>query len=75
MPKYTNEKGMSIFRHNGYWYMGDMRPWPPVTNYRCVADCNKDEDVPPMVDFETNPNKGTDPAPSLRDEPCDKEEL
>ena len=75
VPKYTNENGLSIFRHNGYWYMGDLRPWPPVTNYRCVADCTKDEDVPPTVDFETNPKKGSDPAPSLRDEPCSKDEL
>ena len=32
VPKYTNENGMSIFRHNGYWYMGDLRPWPPVAS-------------------------------------------
>ena len=73
--KYANEKGITLFRHKGYWYVGDMKPWPPVTNYRCVADCDKDEDTPPTVAFETNPMKGKDPAPTLQAEPCEKDEL
>lgn len=68
--RYTNENGISVYRHNGYWYMGDMRPWPPVTTYRCVFECPKDEDFPPLVTFETNAKKGKDPAPILQAEPC-----
>eukprot|EP00937_MAST-01D_sp_MAST-1D-sp2_P000385 g385.t1 len=75
VPKYTNEHGLSIFRHNGYWYFGDLKPWPPVTHYRCVADCPKDEDAPhPSYDFETNPQKGKDPAPAIQAEACGSEE-
>ena len=65
---------MSIFRHNGYWYFGDLRNWPPTTTYRCVADCPKDEELPPTVAFETNAKKGKDPPPTLSSEPC-KDEL
>ena len=73
VEKWTNAKGMSMFRHNGYWYMGDLRPWPPVTYYRCVADCPKDEDLPPLVAFESNPKKGKDPAPTVQSGPCNDE--
>jgi hypothetical protein len=67
--------GMSIFRHNGCWYVGDMTNWPPVTNYRCGSGCPKDEDTPPEMTFETNAKKGKDPPPSLSHEPCSKQEL
>ena len=33
---FSNEKGTSFFRNKGFWYLGDLEPWPPVTYYRCV---------------------------------------
>ena len=71
--KYTNANKMSIYRHNGFWYIGDVSVWPPTTHYRCVSDCPKDEDLPTVdLTFETNLKKGRDPPPTLHRslEPC-----
>lgn len=24
-----------LFRHNGFWMIADVEPWPPVTHFRC----------------------------------------
>jgi hypothetical protein len=24
-----------LFRHNGFWMLADVEPWPPVTHFRC----------------------------------------
>jgi hypothetical protein len=70
IAKYTNKAGISIYRHNGYWYIGDVTNWPPTTHYRCVSDCEKDGETPPLVQFETNAKKAKDPAPVIQDTPC-----
>jgi hypothetical protein len=70
ISKYTNGQKISIYRHNGFWYMGDLTSWPPVTHYRCVADCPKDGEQPPLMTFETNPMKGKDPPPTVQTAPC-----
>lgn len=36
VPIYSNKNEMSFYRYNGFWYLGDLEPWPPVTHYRCV---------------------------------------
>lgn len=33
-PVYTNMNEMSFFRNNGFWYIGNLAPWPPETHYR-----------------------------------------
>jgi hypothetical protein len=47
---YTNSNDMSIFRNKGFWYVGNLAPWPPETHYRCVEveSCNFDIDTPPL---------------------------
>jgi hypothetical protein len=72
VSKYTNKvSGMSIYRNNGYWYVGDVNNWPPTTHYRCVSDCEKDGESPPLVQFETNAKKAKDPAPVIQASPCE----
>ena len=38
-----------MYRHSGYWYMGDLGPWPPETHYRCIKGCEHGLDVPPLT--------------------------
>lgn len=49
VPVYSNANDMSIFRNKGFWYVGDLAPWPPETAYRCVEQegCNYMMDTPP----------------------------
>ena len=36
-PVWTNGNDeLSIFRNKGFWYIGNLGPWPPETHYRCV---------------------------------------
>lgn len=46
---YSNENDMSFFRNRGFWYLGNLAPWPPETHYRCVEPegCSFNEDLPP----------------------------
>lgn len=44
-PVWMNEEGMGIWRHFGYWYIGDYGEWPPVTFYRCVVGCEQGREV------------------------------
>eukprot|EP00600_Ochromonadales_sp_CCMP1393_P008086 CAMPEP_0174954172 /NCGR_PEP_ID=MMETSP0004_2-20121128/276_1 /TAXON_ID=420556 /ORGANISM="Ochromonas sp., Strain CCMP1393" /LENGTH=133 /DNA_ID=CAMNT_0016201955 /DNA_START=53 /DNA_END=454 /DNA_ORIENTATION=+ len=49
VPIYSNANDMSIFRNKGFWYVGNLAPWPPETHYRCVEhdDCGYNENTPP----------------------------
>jgi hypothetical protein len=49
VPVYFNEKDMALFRNKGFWYAGDVEPWPPLTSYRCVQPngCNYNVAHPP----------------------------
>ena len=33
---YSNANDMAFFRNKGFWYLGNLGPWPPETHYRCV---------------------------------------
>lgn len=46
---FSNENDRSFFRNKGFWYLGDLAPWPPETHYRCVEaeGCSYNEDIPP----------------------------
>lgn len=48
---FSNANEMSFFRHSGFWYLGNLEPWPPETHYRCVEPegCNYQGDLPPMT--------------------------
>ena len=62
---------MSVYRHSGYWYIGDLGPWPPETHYRCIQGCEHGMDSPQLdKTYEPNRNIGQLPAPSLQADPC-----
>ncbi|KAJ1438852.1 hypothetical protein B484DRAFT_444318 [Ochromonadaceae sp. CCMP2298] len=74
-PIYSNANDMSFFRNKGFWYIGDLQPWPPVTHYRCVEHegCSFGEKAPPISDTDgwkasKKFDKGTKPVISY--EPC-----
>jgi hypothetical protein len=68
--RYVNDGGMSIYRHQGYWYFGDTAPWPPVTHFRCIEGCGYNLPTPPMSGYLAKKNIGVMPAPTLQTEPC-----
>lgn len=49
---FSNANDMSFFRNRGFWYLGNLGPWPPETHYRCVEaeGCNFQMDFPPNTD-------------------------
>uniref|UniRef100_A0A7S2BWQ9 Uncharacterized protein n=1 Tax=Florenciella parvula TaxID=236787 RepID=A0A7S2BWQ9_9STRA len=70
-PKFSNDEGMSVYRHSGYWYIGDLGPWPPETHYRCIQGCEHGMDSPQLDKvYEQNRNIGQLPAPTLQADPC-----
>lgn len=74
-PSYVNENDMAFFRHSGFWYIGDLQQWPPVTHYRCVDDgCNSGEDYPAdnsLGKWTVNKRFGKEPIPTISLTPCD----
>ncbi|KAG2773000.1 hypothetical protein JG687_00004178 [Phytophthora cactorum] len=52
-----------LFRHNGFWMIADVEPWPPVTHFRCdptktqvvgvdVFDvCGLGQSTPPRIGY------------------------
>mmetsp|Transcript_5068 Transcript_5068/g.6995 ORF Transcript_5068/g.6995 Transcript_5068/m.6995 type:complete len:147 (-) Transcript_5068:185-625(-) len=69
-PTFTNENGMSIWRNQGFWYMGNLEPWPPETHYRCVMDCPRNADDPPLQGYKRTKQHGIDPSPVLQESSC-----
>jgi hypothetical protein len=51
-PVFSNENDMSFYRNRGFWYLGNLAPWPPETHYRCVEPegCNYNLGFPPTSD-------------------------
>lgn len=49
VPIFSNANDMSFFRNKGFWYIGNLAPWPPETHYRCVEveGCGYGDSVPP----------------------------
>lgn len=76
---YTNEHDNSIYRSKGFWYIGDLGPWPPQTHYRCVdiEGCTYEEPTPPLEGkWVAKKNVGVEPLPVLSATPCgDRDEL
>lgn len=65
---FTNEKDFSFYRNNGYWYLGDLSVWPPITHYRCVLECPEGENLPPSSatgNWSVNAKVAKDPAPTV----------
>ena len=74
-PVYTNGNDMSFFRNKGFWYLGNLEPWPPETHYRCVEPegCNPGLEAPPTSAqgaWSANKRFGKEPVPSILLQPC-----
>lgn len=72
---YTNDNDKSFFRNKGFWYIGDLEPWPPTTYYRCVEleGCNFGKSSPPTSEEGTwkgNKKQKTENVPVILNEPC-----
>ena len=75
VPVYVNQNEMSFFRSRGYWYLGNLAPWPPETHYRCVEleGCNEGLDFPPSTEegqWSVAKNFGQEPVPVISKTPC-----
>ena len=74
-PTFTNSNEVSFFRNNGFWYLGDLTVWPPLTHYRCVQPegCNVGSSTPPTsIEGLWTVNKaiGKEPIPDISLSPC-----
>jgi hypothetical protein len=72
---YSNEQDMSFFRNRGFWYLGNLEPWPPETHYRCVEaeGCNYNEAMPPTSDegsWKGNRKFNSERPPKISNKPC-----
>ena len=74
-PVYSNQHDMSFYRNKGFWYLGNLGPWPPETHYRCVEPegCNYMSNVPPTSSegaWKGSKRFNRDVAPLISKEPC-----
>mmetsp|Transcript_60418 Transcript_60418/g.118925 ORF Transcript_60418/g.118925 Transcript_60418/m.118925 type:complete len:134 (-) Transcript_60418:64-465(-) len=75
VPIFSNANDMSFFRNKGFWYVGNLAPWPPETHYRCVEPegCNYGLSFPPTTaEGAWKPAKKYDKGtlPVISNEPC-----
>lgn len=74
-PVYTNANDLSFFRNKGFWYLGNLGPWPPETHYRCVEPegCNFNLPVPPTSEegaWKGSKKFNNGEAPLISAQPC-----
>jgi hypothetical protein len=75
VPTFSNANDLSFFRNKGFWYLGNLAPWPPETHYRCVEaeGCNYGLNYPPSTNEGAwKPAKKHDKGnlPVISTEPC-----
>ncbi|GMF15822.1 unnamed protein product [Phytophthora lilii] len=71
-----------LFRHNGFWMIADVEPWPPVTHFRCdptksqvigidVMDvCGPGQATPPRIGYSAADPKLGDAPLTLYSHAC-----
>ncbi|KAF4133025.1 hypothetical protein GN958_ATG17781 [Phytophthora infestans] len=74
-----------LFRHNGFWMIADVEPWPPVTHFRCdptktqvigvdVAEvCGLGQITPPRIGYSPADPKLGDFSLTLHRHTCQEE--
>lgn len=72
---FSNSHDMSFFRNKGFWYIGNLAPWPPETHYRCVEQegCNYNMPLPPISnegEWKGSKRYNKSKAPVISLEPC-----
>jgi len=78
MPVFSNANDRSFFRNKGFWYLGDLGPWPPETHYRCVEaeGCNPGGELPPTTAegaWTASKRFGKEPVPVITSTPCSEQ--
>lgn len=73
---YSNANDMSFYRNKGFWYIGNLAPWPPETHYRCVEQegCNYNGNFPPTStegEWKGVKSFGKTRGPLISSTPCD----
>ena len=60
-PVYQNDNERFFFRNKGFWYIGDLAPWPPVTYFRCVDgdECTLGTNIHTYINMHTHTYKHT----------------
>jgi hypothetical protein len=74
-PVYSNANDMSFFRNKGFWYIGNLGPWPPETVYRCVEPegCGYGQSFPPASSegaWRSSKKNSDGNVPVISKEPC-----
>lgn len=73
---YSNANDLSFFRNKGFWYLGNLGPWPPETHYRCVEPegCGPGAETPPLSaeggGWSASKRFGKEPVPVVTATPC-----
>lgn len=72
VPVYQNDKERYFFRNKGFWYIGDLGPWPPETYFRCVdgTHCTLGFATPPLEGYIVNTKHKEISVPKISLEPC-----
>ena len=74
---YSNANDMAFFRNKGFWYLGNLGPWPPETHYRCVEGegCNYQGEAPPITAegtvWSASKMFGSEPVPIIVEGACE----
>ncbi|ETP52644.1 hypothetical protein F442_02366 [Phytophthora nicotianae P10297] len=71
-----------LFRHNGFWMIADVEPWPPVTHFRCdptksqvigvdvTEVCGLGQSTPPRIGYSPADPKLGDFSLTLHRDAC-----
>lgn len=75
VPTFSNSNEVSFYRNKGFWYIGNLGPWPPETFYRCVEPegCNFNLAVPPAStegDWKPAKKYAASSLPLISHSPC-----
>jgi len=75
VASYTNANDLSFFRNKGFWYLGNLAPWPPETHFRCVdgTGCAVSEDFPDLAEdsnWTANKKFAKGDVPKFSSVPC-----
>ncbi|KAL4162154.1 hypothetical protein PRNP1_002702 [Phytophthora ramorum] len=83
-PRRDTASDFRLFRHNGFWMLADVEPWPPVTHFRCdptktqvigidvAGVCGLGQSTPPRIGYSpADPTLGDAPL-TLQRQDCHK---
>ncbi|KAG7399758.1 hypothetical protein PHYBOEH_008092 [Phytophthora boehmeriae] len=75
-----------LFRHNGFWMIADVDPWPPVTHFRCDPTkshlvgtdvsrvCTMGQSTPPLMGYSAADPRNAVTRLNLHRHACQKQQ-